>query len=613
MSSFTPTRRIVNALGMTVWGLTRLGWEMVVWGNVRAGSVSLSNTPRSFRLLIRLATWLSLGLLILLLFSDVWRRFSPLDPLVFYTDALAGLYLPRYFIPVALGLLALAWAYLLCGALHAPGWAALIVLFLFGVFDFGMGLTLLTGAFSEVSFWLEGFAAGFWAVGALLVHVMLWLTLLVFAGIRRFRPVRLGLEFPLCLFITSVLLFSNHYGAQLSLQTFQTNTAASALQLTETLATMSTLLTPFLLISGAEVASFALSLTQAAGLQLRKIVTPTLRYAWVGALIVFLLFRLGAQWIAPLWIGNDLPFRWGAVIIGCILLGAFFLVRARAAVGELPGWVIPGAALILYSLTLVITLASSASGVLVIGVVALEGDPRLVERGVTQFFTLIAEWNEFCVSAFVLLLSLGLWVRARFRRRPFPSASLYGFIFVAWLAWWILTRPDRPLGALNFRHEHLYAFSTLALGVVFAGSALLRRLNDRNLLLLTAAALAFWLLEFQTLLSDPLSPLFALLGAQAALVSVGIFLNVMGAGGRFGLNLEGGRFHRFARSLMYFGYALLTIITINWLAVSHNADGLRTNDLITQNGFTAIGLPLVFWALLSESETALGRAAPPAP
>ncbi|MEK7784804.1 MAG: hypothetical protein AAB658_05160, partial [Chloroflexota bacterium] len=112
-------------------------------------------------------------------------------------------------------------------------------------------------------------------------------------------------------------------------------------------------------------------------------------------------------------------------------------------------------------------------------------------------------------------------------------------------------------------------------------------------------------------LSNPLSPAFGLLGAQAALLSVSIFLNVMAAGNRFALNVESGNFPRYARSLMYFGYALLTVASINWLAASHDVSAMASNEQITRNGYVAIGLPLAFWALIAGSSTVLGEASTP--
>jgi hypothetical protein len=216
-------------------------------------------------------------------------------------------------------------------------------------------------------------------------------------------------------------------------------------------------------------------------------------------------------------------------------------------------------------------------------------------------------WNEVLISTFVAVVSLALWAHARWRRRSLPPASGYGLLFSLWLVWWVFTRSGRALDVLNFNYLDLTALTTVALLLALALAAGLRQLNASALLWLSAAALLLWVLEFQDFLNDPLSPITALLGAQAALLSVSVFLNVMGAGGRFSLNSDSGGFPRFSRSLLYFGYALLTITILNWLAVTHDIGGMRHNDLITQNGFIAIGLPLAFWALLMNSELVLGQ------
>ena len=97
-----------------------------------------------------------------------------------------------------------------------------------------------------------------------------------------------------------------------------------------------------------------------------------------------------------------------------------------------------------------------------------------------------------------------------------------------------------------------------------------RRLSRRTLLHLTAAAVLLWLLESQSWLSAPLSPVFGLFGAQSFFISGSIFLNVMQAGEQFALNEDLEGFPRMSRAQLYFGYALLTVITVNWLAAGHN-------------------------------------------
>ena len=80
----------------------------------------------------------------------------------------------------------------------------------------------------------------------------------------------------------------------------------------------------------------------------------------------------------------------------------------------------------------------------------------------------------------------------------------------------------------------------------------------------------------------------------------------MSAGNRFALSAENAAWPRLTRGLLYFGYATLTVISMNWLAAGHQVDALAVKDLLVQNGFVAIGVPLAVWSLLTGSESVLG-------
>ena len=156
----------------------------------------------------------------------------------------------------------------------------------------------------------------------------------------------------------------------------------------------------------------------------------------------------------------------------------------------------------------------------------------------SRVFDALVEWNGVLVSLFALLVGLGLWLRARLKRQPLPPAMLYAFIFALWTLWWTFTRTGRPLEALYFSYDHIPVVATLFTSVIFLGALVIRRLTPRVLLVITATSVLFWLLGSRALLDDPFSPLFVWLGAQAALISFSIFLNVMNAGNRFALNVE---------------------------------------------------------------------------
>jgi len=230
----------------------------------------------------------------------------------------------------------------------------------------------------------------------------------------------------------------------------------------------------------------------------------------------------------------------------------------------------------------------------------------VIDRG----FAFLARENEVFVAAVAVLFGLAAWLRSRLRHQPLPAVALYAWMFAGWVLFWEFTRRGQVLGRLAFNYRDIEA---LAMPVLLAGlllAALARRLSRRTLLHLTAAAVLLWLLESQAWLSDPLSPLFGLIGAQAVFLSVSIFLNVMSAGDHFALNEEFEHFPRLSRALLYFGYALLTVTTVTWLAASHNASAMAQQGQVATNGFIAIGLPLAFFTLLTANPDLLGGEAP---
>ena len=604
-----PTTRSVRALFGTLRLLALTGWEMLVWGSVRAGSVSLAGMPRSFRLLIRAGLWLTILLLAMLLFSDTWRVVSPLVPLLADTQSLGGLYAPQWLVSFIIGLLALAWAYVLTGGLHSPWWCKALVLVLLGVFDAGLSITLITGALADLGLVVIGVTAGWWSLAALALHVLGWLALLAWFVVRWRRPARPGLEFPITLLLAMDLVFSSHFGTLLGNQTFQSQTGATALQLTNTLQAIGVFLTPFLVLSGVEVAEFGMTLTkEVTGRLARNQVSngKWARRAWLAALVIFLLWRVVALWVAPL-LGRTLQMGAGAIVAAVVLVVVFALRRRSPPVGELPAWALPVGAVTLYAALLVVQLLGFAEALGAVGALVLGLGTQAVTGFFDRFFLLLTGGNELFVGGLAVLFGLGLWIKALGRRQHLPAAALFAWIFGVWLIFWTFTRHGQPLGGLSFRYTDLETAMVpiLLVGLVLAG--VFRRLTGRALLHLTAAAVLLWLLESQSWLSDPLSPLGGLVGAPAIFISAGVLLNVLSAGNHFALNTEHRHFPRLSRSLLYFGYAILTVTTIVWLAATHSAGAIAHNNQIAQNGFIAIGLPLAIWALLTANPDLLGE------
>ena len=394
----------------------RGGWHFLVWEDVRAGTIQLTGTPRSFRVLMRLGFWLTIFLLVTLVFNDAWRGFSHLQPLTIYNDELAGLYVPELFVPVTFGLLAMAWAFLLTGALHTPWPVKLLILILFGMFDYGLMITPVSLMTGEIELLLSGFSlqqVGVWNLAAVLLQGVGWMFLLGLFSARWRRPARPGLEFPLVLSLTTVLLFAAYFAVQLSESTTGAALSASGLQLTFALGQMDTVLVPFLVIAGVEVVQLGMSLTGIIASRIGETFEKNTAHGllfWTMGVGMLLLFRLGQQWVGPLLTGAEIQFSWGAVMIWGVFLLIFAGVRPHRLDKSLPGWVIPGVAFLMYAVLFVLEIGSLLSATVGI-VLILAGAVTLgnvVVNFMTDFFDLFARWNEILVSVFAGMISAGL-------------------------------------------------------------------------------------------------------------------------------------------------------------------------------------------------------------
>lgn len=599
---FLPTSRALRGLGQTIWVLTKGGWRALVWGDVADGMVNLRGATASLRTLVRAALLLVLLLLLSLLFNDFWRAISPLVPVSFLSDMPAPAMAPRLLIPLTLGLMALAWAYMLTGALHAPWWLRLAFLAVYGVDSF-FGL-----AFGSVA-----------GIGALLLamELLALLVLLLIFLLRWRRRPRPGLEFPLILACVAAVAAANYLRAwrvELDYNTTQAWTAALVSSQTQFVGVF---LLPFFLIAGLEVAELAIDVNDLVTDTLRDINLPSSLIT--GLLAGGLLVRVGAMWVAPMLAGQGLPFQPGAWIILGVLALLALAVRPRLAEETLPEWAPVVIAFLFFGLVLIVTSVLSVAGGTLMWVVGLGGSLVTYNRGMgllDRAINLVTNNNELVVA--VLALIWGIWLALRARRQaasqarpgeatadpvagPIPQLALYAWTFGLWLIWWRLTRPGRPLSTWRFAYEEIDVALTVVVLITLIVLWVRRRLTPSRLWWLVSAGLLAALLRVQDFLSDPLSPLFGLLGAQALFISVGVFLGLMSAGQRFQLNESSRRLPRPNRILLYFGYALFSVTVTNWLWATHQIAQIELTDQTAQNGFLVVGLPLALLVLVQHS------------
>jgi len=591
---FPPTLVHWRRLGQALWLALRGGWRALVWGDLTSGMVNLRGAPASVRMLVWTALLLLLALLLSLLFNDVWRAAFALRPVSFLTVTSAPALAPRPLIPITLGLLALAWAYILSGALAAGRWLKLFVLVVFAV-DFFFSLTYGGGSgWSALLLSLQ-------LAGAAGIALIFWRM----RGPQR-RP---GVAFALLLTCTTAMWMAGYMRAWLLEQELNASEAWTASLVGAEVQFMAVFLFPFVVMAGAEIAELAVEMTGVVGGAIRGFRPPA---RWLAlALAAGLGYRAWGLWLAPLIAGepwNGRPAAWIALALMAAVVG---LARARGSERELPAWamVAPAAALgaTLFAATLVVLVVGGGAIALLVvggeGTTLYQQGMAAVERGLQS----LLKMDQLAVAG--LVAGWGAWMarKARQQGRNLPAVAVFAWVFAIWSAWkWALA--SRPEWAVwQFDYTDMDAVLSLAALMLLAGLWATRRLTESRLEWLLAAALLAWFLGLQDFLSDPLSPLFGLLGAQALFLSVGVFMNVMSAGQRFLLNENLADPRRFHRILLYFGYALLSVTITHWQWAAHQRAQIHLIDLQARNGFLLVGLPLAFYALFARTNDIMGE------
>jgi len=113
---------------------------------------------------------------------------------------------------------------------------------------------------------------------------------------------------------------------------------------------------------------------------------------------------------------------------------------------------------------------------------------------------------------------------------------------------------------------------------------------------LSAAALMLWLLEAYDLLSDPLSPLLALLRTGALFLAVSLLLSILEAGEYFDLNRGSPGLPRWSRAFLFLGYAIIAALFAHWGSLTHQPG---YGEGYADTGFLLLGVPLALAALLA--------------
>ncbi len=566
--------------GRPLFLLLREFSRVLLWGEAWAGHIELRGETPVFRVAVWLGLLLAAGLSCLVPWVGQLRGAGPLLSLPMATGERTMPTVPLPAVPLAYGLLALAWAYILTGAARASWGIRALVLIPFAAFS----LTLASRSD------LADPAAWPWTLLSWSASLLLLLWVGIGPGLYR-RWDSLAVHFVLITLLCAGALLGGYLSAELPGRGVDVMGRSAAVRLGSNLSLLASLVVPFFLLSGSAVAGIALELGQIGSRWLEASIKPVL---WKGALGLFLLLRTAWLWLWPLGIGQPRPLRWGAVaLVGCLLAVFWALHRWRHRRETEPIWgnllpvLLLAGPLPLFQLFLaaviLVALLLPASGTWV-------GHFALFLEQVGTAFLRFGQNYTWAVGGGLILAGIFLW--RRFPRGAFSLLCL-GF----WMVLWKATRPLNLLGAAAFDLEDFTAIGTLVLAGLFLLALLRRRLTPAVLFGLGVSALTFWFLEGYPLLSAPLSPLNSLPGVGNFFLAVSMLLSLLSQGVPFGVNRGTPGFPRESRALLFLGYGLLSVLLASWSILTRQGK----YEGYAEVGFLLIGLPLCLAGLLTVS------------
>lgn len=569
-----PTRGTLAALIAAIWAMSFGAAREFVWADLRCGLVSTSGLHWVTRALIRVGIVLMLVMVGVLLFNDVLRDAFPL---IAATGATAGRgeLVPSVLLPVTLFMVAVAWAFLLTGALHSH-WA--------------IRLAVVLAYLGTTVGWLSG---GLFDAGPEIIAA--WVALLavpVVYAVRWRGQIRPAIEFPIFLaavglvyVVTQRALLDSYLASGVPLFIASVET---------TILMLGFLVTPLLILIGLDIAEFAYRAGGWAVSLLRERSGAWALAAAFLALIGWRVFTLAPEVAGHLADGNALFYAGtlGQVLVVWLTWYAVQrLLASRAAPS--PDEVVEGA---------VRNAAKLAVGyvglqvILTIGVFILlgfyavlgVGSSDLVSRGVGILGAGLSGNDAWRLGFAITLLVIGLVLA----RRGHRIMALYLALVGATDLYNWLTDPGRILDVITWeaRTQVTVWWTLLAVGV--AGYlAARRRLDSRALEGLLLIAVIITVAGGADAIGDPFSPFVAFTGA--GIIAFGIVWDTMTIGSW--ANEDSPGLPRANRMLLYLGYVLFSVTVINWALTTHDLSSIHFfTDGASSLGFATFGVPVLY-------------------
>ncbi len=589
MQEISQRSRISNQLRALIELPLSLVRDFVL-ADLREGFVRVRGLNLPTKILVVVGFGLLFGMVGALVLNETWRAQFALVPQV--NGAVGrGSLVPDALIPVTFFFIAVAWTYILAGALHAHWLVRVAANALYLLFAWGwLNLTGIVAQFFIPNGIAQQDVIEFSALALALLIVPMFFIL------RARAAPRPAWEW-LALFVCVAAFFAViHARDMASWRRFGIPVIVGVLQ--TNLVSYQGFVAPLLLLAGLNIALFvsqaAQWTTQVVQVRLRSEFLYAILLVAFALRISTVVMEANTRVIANGWRAELLALG-GAVGVWLIVGAAYFGIRrlAKNTRGELNDESLLENA---HGYALWLILAFSAVKFIeyiVINLTQALPTMRALDAARATLFDVLnvlqtrAEQPWLLIAAF-LFLGAGIF----FARRGARELALYVTIAGALTFWYAWLAPDGWLAALRgATRERIDFFAMLfLLGIALYWIAR-RALTPTRAAGLLFLIVLFGLLRQSDFISNPFTPFLGFAGI--GFVAFGILYDAIGAGKW--ANASSQNFPRVSRIFLYLGYVLLSVMIVNWALASHDLNNIeQLTGSVAWRGMETFGLPLLY-------------------
>jgi hypothetical protein len=581
-----PIPTAVAAVVGVLWAISFGAVRDFVWGDLRHGMMDLRGLSRLTRSIVLFGFSLLFGMLVVLLMNDFLRdQFSLIampNSSIFAPGR--GIMLPVPLVPLTLFLIAIAWSFILAGALHSHLIIRLAVLAFY----------LLT-AIRQLESLLVSILTGSLSVNALIMLVFTILSILaviVFFLIMGWARPKPALEFSVLLFLVSLTFFLTQIRNVFDFR--QTGIPLGLANLQMDVVDFSMIAIPFLLYLGVDIADFTL---QISGWVTKSLSLHLPTWAAIGGFFLFSGWRIYGLAVETL--SQLAQSTLKVEMLG--FLGAFGEILLVGVVWFFVNRLVPAdKKKDSDSEILVETLAPK-----VLWVILIYNFTSLINFSITSvaaafpfpaFANPIIRLSTFLNNSSEIwglvvncaAVVAAIWLARKGKKALASYLGIFGLVHL----YYKFTNPGEILGRLTWNGPQkvdtwwVVVFTVMGIYLLFP-----KKIHRENFVFLSSLVLITFLLRQTAFISNPLSPVFGFAGV--GFIAFGVLWDALTSGSWANISTPG--LSRTTRIFLYLGYVILTVTVINWALTTHDLSSLNqlTGDTALV-GLDRFGRPLLY-------------------